>query len=252
MAKPISTFLHAVSRVVKAAVGVLLIPPVIGLLGGVRAQLQAVPVGSKTFFDWAVAGLSGYVTLHLLLYQPAGLFRVQHRLLSGLALWLFGGQVSTTGDKGARKKNKDDSVGAPHGSTLVVVSPYVVPLYPILVCAGAWALKRWLPAPAGTLGGPGDPSLVEAPAAVLVGATLAMHWVMTADALQGGGRTGARGRLPFDTHLIALGMIGVISLLALGAALPMAVDGVSLPAILSDALSRAGAIYAAVIQHLFF
>src|SRR3989338_5752337 len=98
MAKPLSKFLRVVSRVIKVAVGVLLIPPVVGLLAGLRSQLSPVAAGSKSWFDWAVIGVSSYVTLHLLCYKPAALFQVSHRLLSGIALWLFGGQVSTTED----------------------------------------------------------------------------------------------------------------------------------------------------------
>lgn len=248
MAKPISKLANFLSRLVNVTVGILLIPPVIGLLAGLRSQLAAVPVGDKSFFDWTVIGVAGYVTLHLLFYRPVALFRVQHGLLSRLAQWLFGGHVSTTGGKGARGaersekprgKGKDDEGGAPaSGSTLLVVSPYVFPLYPVLACALAWALKHWL-----------DPSVVDAPAAVVIGATLALHWVMTADDLQGG--RAAKSRVPLDTHLIALGMIGVISLLIVGAALPMAAPDVSWPAMLSEALARAGAIYSTVIQRLF-
>ena len=80
-----------------------------------------------------------------------------------------------------------------------------------------------------------------------MGATLTMHWVMTADDLQQ-----HRERFPLDVYLPGLGLIGLISVLIVGACLPLAVPEFSLPSLLADALAQAGAIYAAVLHALFF
>ena len=240
MGKHISNFLHNVGRFVKACVGLLLVPLVVGLLLGTLHQLQALFVGPKSFADWASAGAVGYVGVHLFLYQPEPLFRMQHVLLSRVSSWLFGGQVSTSeaakagGKKGDGKPAAKGKSAGGQGSALLVLSPYLVPLYPMLICAAFWTAKRWV-----------DLWPADAAAAVLVGAAAMFHWVMTAHDLQRN-----RERFPIDAYLLALAIIGVVSTLAISLCLPMVAD-VSLPGLLSDALSTAAGIYTAVFRTLF-
>src|SRR3989338_4662358 len=92
-----------------------------------------------------------YVGMHVLLYRPAPLFRISHRLFSTLAVWLFGGHVtsveaSRSGKGKGSKEGKGEGRGqaAAEGSTLVAFSPYVIPLYTLLTCAAGWGLKPWL------------------------------------------------------------------------------------------------------------
>lgn len=234
------TSAHKLGRFVKAFVGLLLAPLVIGLLLGILHQLETLFVGPKSFADWASAGAVGYVGVHLFLYQPEPLFRVQHLLLSRVSLWLFGGQVSTVdppksgGKKGGQASAKDKAGGA-KDSTLLALSPYLVPLYPILICVAFWVSKRWV-------------ALwpVEAAAAVLIGATAMFHWVMTAHDMQQ-----HRERFPIDAYLLALAIIGVVSTLVISVCLPLAAE-FSLPGLFADALATAAGIYTAVFRTLFF
>ena len=237
MGKAFSTLKQTLGRLVKALIGFALIPPVIGLARGVYQQLEPLPAGSRSFAEWGLIGTASYLGVHLLFYKPAALFQVQHRLLSRLSTWLFGGQVSTVAPKGEKKPPKDkSSSGGASGSTLLVLSAYLVPLYAVLVCLASWALRRWL-----------GSWWLDAGTGFLVGATLTMHWVMTADDLQR-----HRERFPLDVYLPGLGLIGLISVLIVGACLPLAVPEFSLPSLLADALAQAGAIYAAVLHALFF
>lgn len=242
MAKVISTTLHRLGRLVKALIGLLLIPPAIGVALGIRQQLDTWLVGSKSFTEWIVLGAASYLGVHLFIYKPKLLFRVQHRLLSRLSVWLFGGQVATTAPKGEKskseKKGKDKSKGegeGSQGSTLLVLSPYLVPLYTLLVCLASWLLKRWL-----------SPALVDSSAGFLIGASLTLHWVMAADDLQQD-----RSRFPLDAYLLALTIIALVSVLVVSVCLPMAVPDFSLPSVFADALARARTIYANVLHILF-
>jgi hypothetical protein len=171
--------------------------------------------------------------LHLLFYKPQSLFRVQHRLLSRLALWLFGGQVFTAGPEDGKGK----TTSAPKaGSTLVVFSPYLVPLYTILLCLVMGAVRLWW-----------DVGVAEAPAAFLIGSSLAFHWVMTADDLQRD-----RSRFPLELYLIALAIIGLISLVLISLCLPLAVPELSLAGVFAEALAQTWTIYTSAIRILFF
>lgn len=240
MAKPTSKPLRWLGRLVKGLIGLLLIPPLIGVLQGSAQHLQTIPLGSKSFSDWVGIGMTAYLGAHLLLWKPTVLFRVQHRLLSRLSLWLFGGQVSTVtpteGKKSATSKREaQKSAEHAEGSTLLVLSPYLIPLYTMLIALGSWLLRRWL-----------DPRWLDAPTAVVIGASLAMHWVMTADDLQQN-----RDRFPIDTYLLSLILIGLVSALVAAACLPFAAPGLSLPTILAEAAAGSRAVYAAVFRTLF-
>ena len=239
-----STVARWIGRLVKLVIGCLLVPPFLGVAAGIWRQLDEAAAGSKSFADWVLLGVVGYVGVHLFVVQPKGLFRAQHRLLSTLSVWLFGGQVTTEPPKGEkRSEKKSDKTGkdkgsaeSAQGSTLLVLSPYLVPLYAILVCVAAWAVKRWLSAP-----------MLDPVAGVLVGASLSLHWVMAADGLQQN-----RKRFPFDAYLLALVLIGLMSAVVVALCLPMAVPSFSVPGVFAEALRRSQAIYTAVFQALFF
>lgn len=231
MGKRLSSLLHKLGRLVKLSVALLLIPPVIGLAQGLERHVDAVVIGARSFGEWVRLGALGYLGVHLLLYKPKALFRVQHRLLSRLSMWLFGGQVTTVN----AKKDKGSGEGS-QGSTLLVLSPYLVPLYTVLACAASWLLDRWA-----------DAGWLQPAAAVLVGAGLVMHWVMTADDLQQD-----RGRFPLDAYLLALGIVGLVSLVIVSVSLPLAIPGFAVLSAYADALSRTSALYSAVLDTLFF
>lgn len=246
MGKITSNVAAALGRLLKAAMVAVVVPAAIGLLLGVLAQLEQPSISGASALHWVRVGFGAYVGLHLLLYRPEPVFRFSHRLFSTVAVWLFGGQVASTeggapsppGGKGGKpaKRGKREGGGA-EGSTLVAFSPYVVPLYLVLVCFAAWLLRR-----AGA-----DRIWLDGPAAALIGVTAAFHWVMTADDLQR-----QRDRWHLETYLLALGLVFWLTLLIGAAALPLAVPEFSALESLRDGFAQTGAIYRWLVQTLFF
>ncbi|MBI4323060.1 MAG: hypothetical protein HY596_02145 [Candidatus Omnitrophica bacterium] len=234
-----STVARWIGRLVKLVIGLLLVPPFLGVAAGVWRQLGEGAAGSKSFADWALLGIVGYVGVHLFVVQPKALFRAQHRLLSTLSVWLFGGQVTTEPPKGEKKSEKTEkgkgSAEGAQGSTLLVLSPYLIPLYTMLACVASWVLKRSL-----------HSELLDPITAVLIGASLSLHWVMAADDLQQN-----RKRFPVDAYLLALVLIGLVSSVVVALCLPMAVPSFSVPGVFAEAMRQAHAIYAAVFGALF-
>ena len=238
MAKTGSSLIAGLARLIKIVMVVVLIPLVAGLLLGLLDQLDIVSLSGGTFHQWVTWGFVTYVGIHVLLYRPVPVFRASHGLFSALAVWFFGGQVGSmepgSAEKGKGAKGaKGGSVA--QGSTLVAFSPYVVPLYTILVSAAGWLLSRWV-----------ERSWLDGPVAFLLGLTIAFHWLMTADDLQQ-----QRDRWHVETYLLAIELVFVLTLLIGGACLPWAVPDVSFVRALGDGLARAQAIYAAIIQRLF-
>ena len=247
MAKIRSNLAAILGRILKAIMVFVLVPLAAGLLVGILQQLDASSVWGVSVRRWVVWGFLGYVGVHLILYRPVALFRVNHQLFSSLAEWLFGSHVASVEQAGAGAKrqppkktkrssrNERDDTTA-DASTLVAVSPYVVPLYTVLVCALGWGLRqRW----------PWE--IVGVPVSVLLGITIAFHWVMTADDLQS-----QRERWTVETYLLVVGLIFVLTLLLTGACAAWAIPDFAFPQALTDGLSSARSVYTTLLQRLFF
>ena len=243
MANVFSDITGALGRVVKWLMVAVLVPLAVGLLLGMLEQAELVVMAGASARDWIQWGFASYVGMHLLLYRPVPVFRASHRLFASLAVWLFGGQVASMegggggGSKGKASKGGKGGKGDPalSGSPLVAFSPYVIPLYVILVCAAGWLLAHWV-----------DRMFVEAPLSVLVGVTMAFHWLMTADDLQQ-----QRARWHLETYLLAISLVFVLTLLIGGACLPWAIPEFSFVRALADGFSKTQAIYTTLVQRLF-
>ncbi len=251
MAKKSSTVRVALARFVKGSVGALLIPPVVGLSTGLYEQLQAVPAGGRRAAYWFAWGLGGYIVTHLLLYRPKALFGLNHALLARLATWLFGGQVSTVGAEGeggaaaskpakgrgkkSKGKDSDDGPAPEQASTLVVISPYLVPLYLVLLCILASLATRFR-----------HDWPLEAAIAVFLGVSLGFHIAMTGEDLQQHG-----DQFPIETRLMALAISILASVSVAAACLPWAFPDFSVGAVFGHAASQTHDIYASVFHALF-
>ena len=238
MGKTGSNLAGLIGRILKSLMVALLLPLALGLLLGIREQLELVTLSGGTFREWLEWGVSAYVITHLLLLKPVTVFRASHRVFSTLAVWLFGGQVTTVegqaGGKGSKGAKGADAQA--QGSPLVAFSPYVIPVFTVLACALGWLLRKWW-----------DRTFVDGPISFLIGVTIALHWLMTADELPQ-----QRSRWHLETYLLALCLVFLVTLLIASACLPWAIPDVSFVQALGAGLTRAGALYHALIQRLFF
>jgi len=220
-----------IARLIKSLMVAVLLPLPVGMLAGMLERLELISLSGATYREWVVWGFTTYVGFHVLIYQPAPLFQASHRVFATLAAWLFGGQVSSV--EGGKKPKGD---AGSQGSTLVAFSPYVVPVYTVLVCAFGWLAGQWA-----------DRKFVDGPISFLVGVTMAFHWLMTADDLQQ-----QRSRWHIETYLLAIGLVFLLTLLLGGMCLSWAFPEFSFVHALSDGLTQAKAIYRTVVLELFF
>ncbi len=238
MAKIASRVSHVISRVIKGLVGIVLIPPAIGLAIGIARQLDVVPAGLHSYSTWWRWGIVGYVGMHVLFYKPRAMFRVHHAMLARVARWFFGGQVSTT-EGGASKGKKSSSKGKGQsdgeGSTLVVISPYLVPLYVVFISVLAWAVSHWIAS-----------AMVTGLMVCLMGAGVSFHLAMTAEYFQED-----RERFPIELYVMAMAISGIVSFIVVSVCLPLVLPDFSMPGVFLDAATSAQTIYATVVQTLF-
>ncbi len=231
------------ARLVKAAMVVLLLPAVIGMLDATARHLDAIALHSRMAGYWVNWGFLSYVGVHLILVRPRPIFHASHRIFAVVAAWLFGGHVTSvedgTGPTGAKRRKSstadDETVSTAAGSPLVAFSPYVIPFYTILICGIAALARRWIEQP-----------LIEVPAAFLVGLTMAFHWIMTADDLQE-----QRDQWHIETYLLAISLVFLLTLVLTLICLPWAIPQVSFSAVMSDGAARSQAIYDALFGQLF-
>ena len=231
-------------RSLKVLIVALLLPLPIGLLSGILDQLEAIQLAGVTARRLVISGFLTYAGCHVLLYRPVALFKSGQWVFSTLAAWLFGGQVSTTdgaatsggkGKGGKAPKGQKGDVGS-QGSPLVAFSPYVIPVYTVLVCAAAWLLSRWV-----------EHRFLDGPATALIGVATAFHWLMTADDLQP-----QRERWHVETYLLAIGLVFLLTLLIGSACLWLALPDFSYYQALRDGWAASVRIYQAVTRQLFF
>ncbi len=243
MGKIVSKIQTVFGRVIKAIVVAALIPVAVGLLVGVLEQFQSASVSGVNVARWLAWGFCTYLGVHILLYRPAPLFRISRTMFSTLAVWLFGGQVASVEQSGRSKGKKgaakSESGGGAQGSALVAFSPYVIPLYTVLACLLGWALRQWT-------GRLWVEAAMGAPISALIGATVAFHWLMTADELQQ-----QRDQWHLETYVLALCLVFLLTLGITAACVPWALPEFSVGQAFSDGLARTHAIYSTVWQHLF-
>ena len=231
------------SRLVKAAMVILLVPSVIGMVDAVMRHLNDIALHHRMAGYWVSWGFLSYVGLHLLLFRPRAMFHSSHRMFAVVAGWLFGGHVTSveegtrvSGSK--RRKNASDdeeTVSTAAGSPLVAFSPYVIPFYTILVCGLSVLARRQLPQAA-----------IEIPAAFAVGVSMAFHWIMTADDLQE-----QRGQWHVETYLLAIVLVFLLTLVIASACMPWALPQFSFGTVMSDGVARSRALYEAIYGQLF-
>jgi len=242
MARTESNLAQILGRTIKWLVVVTLVPLGLGLLQGLLKELETASASGATFRQLALWGFWSYLGVHLVLLRPVPLFQASHRLFSLLAVSLFGGQVTTvegatesTGTgKSRRGKTARNGVSA-EGSPLVAFSPYVVPLYLILVCAAGFFLRQGIAR-----------AFVDVPISFSLGMTAAFHWLMSLDHLQE-----QRSHWPLEVYLMAIGLVFTATLLIGSACIPWAIPEFSFIRALSDGLSRAQKTYGVLIHVLF-
>ena len=234
-----------IGRSLRILLGLLLVPIAVGATQAFLDELERSGVGARPFF----LGLAIYLFIHLVIYKAKWLYDASHAVLSRVAGFLFGGKVVAMGTGGGQGGEKEKSSkgkkggkeigpgsgGADGGSPLVALSPFLVPMYVILLAVavgvvGMWHdLGRWSPALCG-----------------LVGALLTFHWLMTLETIQQRKETIASAG-----YVLTVVLTYTISLSITAVMLPLVVRTFAFPAYLTSAADAGRALYAALAHQLF-
>ncbi|NQT22367.1 MAG: hypothetical protein HQ579_02895 [Candidatus Omnitrophica bacterium] len=154
-------------KIFKYLIGALLIPVAIAFSKYFYIELSRLDyLGARMhIFSW---GIIVYMLVHILLYKPVYLYTLGHESIHALATWICGGHITSF-----HVSSQGGSVGTSKSNFFIELSPYFVPVYTILLIV-LTPLMRNILANVYTL------SLYM----FLLGFTLGMHLIMTAEALK--------------------------------------------------------------------
>lgn len=120
-------------------VGLLLLPVCYGVTVGlweVLKKFKNVPEGSFYF----LAGLLSYLAFQWAFFKPMRTYIFGHELTHAMAAWLTGGQV-----KHFRVSKKGGSVSVTKSNFFVALSPYMIPLYALILLAAYFLALTFSP-----------------------------------------------------------------------------------------------------------
>jgi hypothetical protein len=117
-------------KVIKTVVAIMLLPFCFGM---VRAIGKAIEVtgGADTFWVAAMAGVTCWLIILLMLPKPMWIYVVGHEATHALWTWMFGGRV-----KKFKVSGRGGRVIVTRNNFLITLAPYFFPFYAFLVVIG--------------------------------------------------------------------------------------------------------------------
>ena len=158
---------ESVMKIVKYILGALLIPLAIGFSKGFYSELSDLSyIASRlNIFMW---GIIIYMLMHTLICKPAYLYTLGHEAIHAVATWLCGGHITSF-----NISSSGGSVTTSKTNTFIELSPYFVPVYTIILLLIVPFIKaKFISSSFLTF------------YVMLLGFSLGMHLIMTADVLK--------------------------------------------------------------------
>ena len=183
-------------KILKFIIALLAIPLVIAFSRSFYFFINDIAFLSSriNFFIW---GLIGYMVIHILCFKPMYLYILSHEVIHVLATWVCGGHITSF-----NVSSNGGNVTTSKTNSFIELSPYFVPLYSIFLIA-IFPLAR------GLLSDLNITSLYI----FVVGFTLGMHLIMTADSLKLRQPDLSRTGFIFSYMLIYISNLIIIALL---------------------------------------
>ncbi|MFH1046412.1 MAG: hypothetical protein V1727_05545 [Candidatus Omnitrophota bacterium] len=218
-----------IASIFKTIVGILLLPVSLAATKAFAVELGQIKQldGSAEYF---LNGVLIYLVIHLVLHKPDFFYVFGHEVAHALAALLCGGRVNSF-----NVSARGGAVTTSKSNSFIALFPYFFPTYTILV---------WLAYFFTTLfyhKGNFMPHFL-----FLVGFTLALHLIMTADSLK------IKQPDIFKTgYLFSISMVYVLNLLLISFILSLVFAGFSFSQFFLSGAERSGEIYQAIYSQLF-
>ena len=114
-------------RILKFIVGILLIPFCFGISISFYYTISKISLHSteELIFLW---GVVSYIVMHIFIFKPQRIYIFGHEIVHVLFSWLSGGKI-----KKIKVSDKQGEVKTDKINFFVLISPYVFPIYPLII-----------------------------------------------------------------------------------------------------------------------
>ena len=117
-------------KILKSAIGILLLPLVAGFSVAFYKQFGNIEVAFTMGQQYFLLGIITYGLIQLFLFKPVYLYVLGHEAVHVLATWLCLGRV-----KSFKISSRGGSVSTTKSNFFISLSPYFIPVYAILAAA---------------------------------------------------------------------------------------------------------------------
>lgn len=217
-------------KVSKFAIGLILIPVVIGVSIAFFESLTNIGEARHTGARIFLWGVFAYTVLHLFLHKPSYVYTVGHEITHVFATWICGGGV-----KSFNISKKGGAVETTKSNFFITLSPYFVPTYTLIVSLLYFALPFFVDIPN-----------LSSIYFFLAGFSLALHLIFTAEVLK------IRQPDMLKTgYLFSLVVIYIVNILLVAFILSLLFEGILFEDFFYNAYLKAKEIYVSIFNQLF-
>jgi len=218
------------NKILKILLGILALPICIGVSISLYEHLSQIQIVLYYQQKYFIVGIISYLVVHAVVFKPSYLYVLSHELMHAIAALLSGGRV-----RSIKVSSKGGSVATTKSNLFIALSPYLFPLYTIIV------VLLWL----------GIKYVMKSDIncsffLFAIGFTLAFHIVLTIDFLKI-----RQTDLIYAGYLFSICLIYIINLIIVGLILSFLFKSVIFTVFLQDSYIKARSIYVGIFRQLF-
>jgi hypothetical protein len=216
--------------ILKILLGIFTLPVCAGVSVGFYESLSRIKIMSYYQQKYFIVGAVSYLVVHAIVLKPAYLYILGHELMHAIAALLSGGKV-----KSIRVSSRGGSVSTTKSNIFIALSPYLFPLYTVLVSVVWFSLNYFM-----------KTKLNYSLFLFAIGFTLMFHIVLTVDFLKI-----KQTDLLHAGHLFSMCLIYIINLIIVGLVFSLLFKDMVFENFLQCSYLKAKDIYAAIFRQLF-
>jgi len=218
-------------KLLNLVIGIILLPLAIPVSKAFYNQLTGIAIGNSENPRYFLWGAAAYIFVHLFFFKPNFFYNLGHEVVHVISTWLSFGKA-----KKIKVSGQSGSVQTTKSNFFINLSPYFVPIYPILISVAYFIISKYQ-----------DISAYLPYFIFGIGFTLAMHIIMTVDVLKT-----KQPDLVKTGYLFSLVSIYVLNVLLLGFIVGLIFSGFSFTGMLSQFWVDTQELYSMIYRQLFF
>jgi len=217
-------------KILNILLGILVLPVCVGVSISLYEHLNQIKIVSYYQQKYFIIGIISYLVVHAVFFKPSYLYVLSHELMHAIAALLSGGRV-----RSIKVSSKGGSVATTKSNIFIALSPYLFPLYTIVV-ALLWFVIKFVT----------KSDIDYSFFLFAIGFTLAFHIVLTIDFLKI-----RQTDLLHAGYFFSICLIYVINLLIVGLIFSILFKGMIFVGFLQDSYIKARDIYTGIFCQLF-